>query len=668
MKDFTWLAVASLSLLAQAAPTENTRHVLHEKRSTTPRRWQRGERVHPDAILPVKIGLTQKNLEDGHELLMQVSHPDSERYGRHWSAEEVHEFFAPAEEAAEDVKAWLMNSGIDASSIMHYENKGWLALNVSASKAEQMFKTEYFEYEHKGRQSEGVKVGCDDYHLPEHIAKHIDYITPGIALSSNMIKSKVKRDWPHHWGPGHRPPGPHEWKPPHQPWHLPPGAGDLPKELQGCSANVTPTCLRALYGIPKATRKDNINSLGLYESGDTYSQQDLNLFFQHYATNVPQGTHPTLNSVDGGQAPVAPDSVVNTGESDIDMDIAFSLVYPQTVTLYQVDDLNNGEVDGFNNFLDALDGSYCSYTAYGLTGNTAPYDSVYPDPAPGGYKGQVMCGTYKPTRVISVSYGESEYDMPWNYTRRQCNEYMKLGLQGVTIMYASGDYGVGSFPGDDSDSGCLGDAQNVYNPQYPTCPYVLSVGATRLYPNQTVRDKESAMQAYEIGPTFNSAGGFSNYFPVPSYQKSAISTYFSSHDPTNLPYYTAGPQGQNIGVNGGVYNRAGRGLPDVSANGARFVAYNNQSLGHWFGTSLASPEWASVITLINQERTVAGKGSVGFINPTLYENSWAMNDIVNGSNPNCGSTGFQAVEGWDPVTGLGTPNYPKLLQVFSRLP
>lgn len=146
---------------------------------------------------------------------------------------------------------------------------------------------------------------------------------------------------------------------------------------------------------------------------------------------MPQGTHPKLNSVDGGQAPVAPGSEWNTGESDIDMDIAFSLVYPQTVTLYQVDDLQNAYYDGFNNFLDALDGSYCSYTAYGITGNSPGYDTVYPDNStePGAYKGKNMCGTYKPTRVISVSYGESEYDMPWNYTRRQCNEYMKLGLQ-----------------------------------------------------------------------------------------------------------------------------------------------------------------------------------------------------------------------------------------------
>lgn len=108
---------------------------------------------------------------------------------------------------------------------------------------------------------------------------------------------------------------------------MPPGASNLPANLQGCDRNITPTCLRALYNIPKAHIKDDVNALGLFESGDIYAQQDLNLFYAQFAPNVPQGTHPLLDSVDGGQAPVAPDSEYNTGESDIDMDIAFSLIY-----------------------------------------------------------------------------------------------------------------------------------------------------------------------------------------------------------------------------------------------------------------------------------------------------------------------------------------------------
>jgi hypothetical protein len=37
-------------------------------------------------------------------------------------------------------------------------------------------------------------------------------------------------------------------------------------------------------------------------------------------------------------------------------------------------------------------------------------------------------------------------------------------------------------------------------------------------------------------------------------------------------------------------------------------------------------------------------------------------------DPNCGSVGFQASKGWDPVTGLGTPNYPRMLEYFLSLP
>jgi len=64
----------------------------------------------------------------------------------------------------------------------------------------------------------------------------------------------------------------------------------------------------------------------------------------------------------------------------------------------------------------------------------------------------------------------------------------------------------------------------------------------------------------------------------------------------------------------------------------------------------------------------AGKGSIGFINPTLYEYPEVLNDIVIGGNQGCGTPGFTAVEGWDPVTGLGTPNFPKMLELWLQLP
>ncbi|OBZ71483.1 hypothetical protein A0H81_08497 [Grifola frondosa] len=76
-----------------------------------------------------------------------------------------------------------------------------------------------------------------------------------------------------------------------------------------------------------------------------------------------------------------------------------------------------------------------------------------------------------------------------------------------------------------------------------------------------------------------------------------------------------------------------------------------------FGTSCSAPVVGSMITLINDARIAAGKGPVGFINPAIYsdEFSGTFHDITTGGNQGCGTAGFTATEGWDPVTGVGTP-------------
>ncbi len=76
-----------------------------------------------------------------------------------------------------------------------------------------------------------------------------------------------------------------------------------------------------------------------------------------------------------------------------------------------------------------------------------------------------------------------------------------------------------------------------------------------------------------------------------------------------------------------------------------------------------------MINQIIEERIRIGKGPIGLLNPALYANPGVLNDIVLGSNPSVGcAKGFECATGWDPVTGLGTPNYPKLLEYFLSLP
>ena len=178
----------------------------------------------------------------------------------------------------------------------------------------------------------------------------------------------------------------------------------------------------ALYGIPVGNLSTPGNELGIFESGDMYDQTDLDLFFTFLYNVIPTGTHPTMNSVDGGEAPVIP--LLGGEESSLDFQISYPVIWPQNSVLFQTDDIydaGGAEYPGFlNNFLDAIDGSYCDVQE--------PQDPPYPDPLPGGYGNSKMCGTFKPTNVVSVSYGESEAVLPVAYLQRQCNEYLKLAL------------------------------------------------------------------------------------------------------------------------------------------------------------------------------------------------------------------------------------------------
>jgi tripeptidyl-peptidase I len=111
-----------------------------------------------------------------------------------------------------------------------------------------------------------------------------------------------------------------------------------------------------------------------------------------------------------------------------------------------------------------------------------------------------------------------------------------------------------------------------------------------------------------------------------------------------------------------------RGYPDLSANGVNTLYVHGGVYTLTGGTSASAPTVGGIVTLINEQHIKAGKSTVGFINPVLYANPHAFNDIEKGNNPGCGTDGYEAVPGWDPITGLGTPNCEKLLRVFMALP
>ncbi|KAK0805019.1 hypothetical protein LTR75_007450 [Friedmanniomyces endolithicus] len=621
--------------IARALPADTPNsHVIHEKRdfAGSSGRWTKGGRVASHVKVPVRVGLKQsaEAMEKAERWLMEVSHPQSGKFGQHWTQDEIIEAFQPASDSVDAVMDWISKTAsIPKQRITHTDNKAWLAFDASVADLESLLRTEY--HEHHDTATGRSMITCDQYHVPAHLVDHIDYITPGIKGVHVHSSTLKKRSWkPGHHGPGGYG-GPPGWQPPkhhpapYMPWNN--------SELSTCDVAITPACLRALYHFkplpPNAEVSPN-NSMGIFEEGDFYDQFDLNSFFTNFTKYIPNGTHPVLDSIDGGMAPVTNLSQAG-GEANLDFELAIPIIYPQTATLYQSDDLyyalgGNGTTGGiFNTFLDSIDGSYCTYSAYGETGNDPHLDPTYPDPN---------------------GYGEQEQDLPAYYQKRQCNEFLKLGLQGVSIFVASGDTGVAGIPGDGSANGCLRNG-TVFSPTQPnSCPWLTNVGATKVYPGRTVFEPESAvvdLPGHPYHSAFSSSGGFSNIFPIPDYQTSAIAGYFADYNPP-YPYYYNGQYNSSDGL----YNRNGRGIPDVAANGDNIAVYVGGKFTLEGGTSASSPIFGALVTRINEERIRAGKGPVGFINPTLYEHPYVLNDIVNGSNPGCGTNGFSCAPGWDP--------------------
>jgi len=119
-----------------------------------------------------------------------------------------------------------------------------------------------------------------------------------------------------------------------------------------------------------------------------------------------------------------------------------------------------------------------------------------------------------------------------------CDAYKQLTARGVSILFASGDSGVGDFNGE-----CLADG--VFEPTFPSgCPFITSVGST---------DGVAPERAASF-----SSGGFSRHYPMPAYQQAHVQRYLQAHD----------------GLYAGQFNPSGRAFPDVSLQGTKYAVVN----------------------------------------------------------------------------------------------
>jgi len=229
-----------------------------------------------------------------------------------------------------------------------------------------------------------------------------------------------------------------------------------------------------------------------------------------------------------------------------------------------------------------------------------------------------------PPSVISISWGSAES----NWTEQSMIAFdeaaQSAAALGITITVASGDNG--------STDGVTTGGQHVDFPA--SSPHVLGCGGTELIASGKTITKEVVWDDLAQGGGA-AGGGVSSVFALPSYQA-------------------------KVKVPKAPTKQGGRGVPDVAGDASPETGYNilyagkPQVVG---GTSAVAPLWAALTALLNQQRG----SNIGFLNPTIYAKAEnGFHDITEGKNG-----AYSAGPGWDPCTGLGSPDGTELSQIFA---
>ncbi|HEY2422640.1 MAG TPA: S53 family peptidase [Chthoniobacterales bacterium] len=230
--------------------------------------------------------------------------------------------------------------------------------------------------------------------------------------------------------------------------------------------------------------------------------------------------------------------------------------------------------------------------------------------------------------LISISWGGPESTFTTQSMTAFNQAFQDAGTMGKTVFVAAGDNG-------SSD----GESDGANHVDFPaSSPFVVGCGGTTLVANTSTDTITSEVVWNETASNEGATGGgVSDFFPKPSYQ-----------DSVNVPAPTT--------------QAGGRGVPDVAGDADPVTGYqviidgSTTTIG---GTSAVAPLYAGLFARINQALLQNGKSRVGSVNAALYQNPSAFHDIVSGNNG-----AFSAGPGWDPTTGLGSPDGGKILSAL----
>ncbi|OBT91827.1 vesicle formation at the endoplasmic reticulum [Pseudogymnoascus verrucosus] len=605
------IVVGLLSLVGSALAKPAVE--VFESVNELPEGWTQVRTPAPETIVSLRVALEHPNQELFEQTLLDVSTPDHPKYGQHLTGAELKYMLKPRDDSTESVMTWLASSNVPASEI---KNDGeWINFRATVAQAEELLSTKFYVYKHNEDNKEMIRTL--EYSLPSSVAPHVLTIQPTTRFSRMMAQRSTIHDISAMnavfgvAATNHKPA---------------PAIPSTELDVKACNASITPACLRALYNVGDYQADPKGKSLfGVAGYLQQYAKiNDLNNFIAKYA---PYAKGTTFNSV-GVNGPNNPQNTTEDDvEANLDIQYAVAMSYNIPVTYYSTSGL--GELVPDLDQPDKATGQnepYLDFITYLLS---LPKDKL--------------------PQTITTSYGENEQSVPPKYAKKVCSMFGELGLRGVSVLFSSGDTGVGS--------ACqTNDGKNTtrFLPIFPAaCPWVTSVGGT-----------------YQVQPeraVSFSSGGFSDLFPRPKYQDKAVKGFLR----------ILGDRWK------GLYNPAGRGFPDVAAQGYRFHVIDELAnktnpdilVG---GTSASAPAFAAIVALLNNARTSRHLPPLGFLNPWIYSiGHYGLNDVTHGGSTGCTGkdiysklptpvvpfASWNATEGWDPVTGHGTPDFKKLLEL-----
>jgi len=225
--------------------------------------------------------------------------------------------------------------------------------------------------------------------------------------------------------------------------------------------------------------------------------------------------------------------------------------------------------------------------------------------------------------IISESLGACEPGTPTSHRSTYENIEDRAVSQGMTHLVASGDSGAYTCGQDNDVAG-----------SFPaTLPTVTAVGGTSVFEST----QGSYFKEFAWGAAIDESGGGggpSRIYAIPDWQKPV----------------------------GAAEGHGFRQVPDVAADADPLTGFHivfdgrDTEIG---GTSAATPMWAGLIALINQDLVNKKLREVGFANPAIYWiganaakfPSRPFHDVTAGNN-----LAYNAVAGWDFATGWGSPD------------